>query len=121
MKVILVDDEQKFINMLAKRLTLRGITADVAYTGEEAIQKVSATPYDLAVLDIKMPGISGCHLKNKLMLLDPRLKFIFVTGHGALDASDETYNEKDLYFSKPLNIEMLIKTIREIAASKDDH
>jgi len=80
MKVILVDDEQKFINMLAKRLMLRGIQADVAFTGDDAIEKIMNTTYDIAVLDIKMPGISGIQLKKKLNSLDPDLKFIFVTG-----------------------------------------
>ena len=64
MKIILVDDEKKFINMLAKRLSLRGINADVACSGEEAIQKAALTTYDLAVLDLKMPGISGFELKK---------------------------------------------------------
>ena len=109
MKVILVDDEQKFINMLEKRLAIRGIKADVAFTGDEAINKTRNTSYDVAVLDIKMPGISGIQLKNKLSALDPGLKFIFVSGHGA-GASDEN----ELYLSKPLDIDILIAKIKEI-------
>ncbi|MCP4719210.1 MAG: response regulator [Desulfobacteraceae bacterium] len=109
MKVILVDDEQKFINMLEKRLAIRGIKADVAFTGDEAINKTRNTSYDVAVLDIKMPGISGIQLKNKLSAIDPGLKFIFVSGHGA-GAS----GENELYLSKPLDIDILIAKIQEI-------
>ncbi len=114
MKVILVDDEQKFITMLAKRLAMRGIQADIAFTGDEAIKKNSNTIYDVAVLDIKMPGISGVQLKRKLSGMDPDLKFIFVTGHGAVSQSDEDLMEKDVYLSKPLDIGILIKKINKI-------
>ena len=114
MKIILVDDEQKFVNMLAKRLALRGIEADVAYTGDEAIKKAASTAYDVAVLDIKMPGISGTQLKKKLHSLHPNLKFVFVTGHGAVDKSDEGTAENDIYLSKPMDIEFLIETIEEL-------
>ncbi len=115
MKIILVDDEQKFINMLAKRLAMRGIHADIAFSGDDAIKKISETAYDVAVLDIKMPGISGIQLKRKLSSLDPGLKFIFVTGHGTMNKSDKNHIEKDLYLSKPLDIEILIKRIKELA------
>ncbi|WP_299977281.1 response regulator [Desulfobacula sp.] len=114
MKVILVDDEKKFINMLAKRLALRGIQADAVFSGEDAIKKVSNKAYDVAVLDIKMPGISGIQLKKKLSILDPGLKYIFVTGHGTVSKSDEDLIQKDFYLSKPLDIEILIKRMNEI-------
>jgi DNA-binding response OmpR family regulator len=115
MKIILVDDEQKFVNMLAKRLTMRGIQADVVFTGEDAIKKVGHTAYDVAVLDIKMPGISGIQLKQELRRLDSGLKFIFVTGHGIASKSEADLIERDIYLSKPLDIEILIKKISEIA------
>ena len=118
MKVILVDDEQKFINMLAKRLAIRGIQADIVFTGDDAIKKISNTSYDVAVLDIKMPGISGIQLKKKLISLDPGLKFIFVTGHGVVGKSEANLIENDIYLSKPLDIEILIKRISEIARTR---
>lgn len=113
MNIILVDDEKKFINMLAKRLAMRGIKADVASTGKEAIEKVKHIAYDVAVLDIKMPGISGVQLKNELSRIDPELKFIFVSGHGAVTRSEKNSMEKDVYLSKPLDIETLIRQIHQ--------
>jgi DNA-binding response OmpR family regulator len=118
MKVILVDDEQKFINMLAKRLAMRGIQADAVFTGNDAIKKISNTSYDAAVLDIKMPGISGIQLKRKLVSLDPGLKIIFVTGHGVASKSESDLIEKDIYLSKPLDIEILIKKLNQIVRSR---
>ena len=114
MKIILVDDEQKFINMLAKRLIMRGIQADIAFTGEDAIKKVRDTVYDAAVLDIKMPGISGIQLKKELKVIHSDLKFIFVTGHGVASKSESNMIEEDLYLSKPLDIEILIEDLNKI-------
>ena len=116
MKVILVDDEQKFITMLAKRLGFRGIQADVVFTGDEAIQRVRNSHYDVAVLDIKMPGISGLKLKKELSLLDPALKFIFVTGHGGKQDGDP--EQQEIYLSKPLDIDILIEMISKVSNSK---
>jgi DNA-binding response OmpR family regulator len=114
MKIILVDDEKKFINMLAKRLTMRGIQTDIVFTGNDAIKKISETNYDVAVLDIKMPGISGIELKKELKAIDSKLKFVFVSGHGVVSKSEANIIEEDLYLSKPLNIEILIKRLNEI-------
>ena len=114
MRIILVDDEQKFINMLAKRLIMRGIQADIVFTGDDAINKVKETTYDAAVLDLKMPGISGLQLKEELRNIDPDLKFVFVTGHGVMDKFEATEMQKDLYFSKPLDIETLIRQLNKI-------
>ena len=117
MKVLLVDDEQKFITMLAKRLAFRGIHADVVFSGDEAIIKSMSTKHDVAILDIKMPGISGIQLKRELSSIDPDLKFIFVTGHGAVSSSEKEFIQKDIYLSKPLDIDILIKKIIEITKS----
>jgi DNA-binding response OmpR family regulator len=66
MKVLLVDDEKKFAMMLSKRLVLRGIDVNYVYTGEEALVMVENSRYDVAILDVKMPGIGGIELKRKL-------------------------------------------------------
>ena len=71
MKILLVDDEKKFVMMLAKRLALRGIEVDYVYTAEEAVAKVESNLYDVAILDVKMPGIGGIELERKLKALVP--------------------------------------------------
>ena len=59
MKVLLVDDEKKFAMMLAKRLALREIEVDFVFSGEDALLKAENNVYDVAILDVKMPGIGG--------------------------------------------------------------
>lgn len=111
MKILLVDDEQKFVSMLAKRLALRNIPADVVFTGDDAIQAAEKNTYDVAVLDIKMPGISGVQLKKRLHAIHPEMKFIFVTGHGSVEKAENGSDANDLYLSKPLDLDFLIETL----------
>jgi DNA-binding response OmpR family regulator len=113
MKIILVDDEKKFINMLARRLSLRGLAADVAYSGEQAVEKAGQTRYDIAVLDMKMPGMSGFELKRKLLGMQPNIKLIFVTGHGTIDQNGAPDSSEDIFLAKPLNIDTLIDAIHQ--------
>jgi CheY-like chemotaxis protein len=83
MKVLLVDDEEKFALMLAKRLELRGIHS-CYFSGEKALETVEqGKRFDVAILDVKMPGIGGIELKRRLGLWIRELKFVFLTGHGS--------------------------------------
>lgn len=113
MRILLVDDEKKFVSRLAERLILRGFEADWATTCDEAISKARAANFDIAVLDVKMPRMSGIDLKKKLEKIIPEMKFIFVTGHG----SEEDYNvgskEATFYIIKPFKIEMLVEKIKQ--------
>jgi len=116
MKVLLVDDEHELVSTLAERLSLRGIEADWAISGEEAIRLAEKNSYDVAVLDVKIPKISGLELKRKLQSKRPDLKFIFMTGHGSEEdfrtCSAETAD--GCYLVKPANIEDLIQKMSEL-------
>jgi DNA-binding response OmpR family regulator len=114
MKVLLVDDEQKFATMLAKRLALRGIDIDYVYAGNDAIAKVETQRYDVAILDVKMPGIGGIELERKLKELDPCLKIIFLTGHGSKIDFETGSAEAACYLAKPIQIDELITVLREV-------
>lgn len=111
MKVLLVDDEKRFVSMVVRRLRLRGIDADCAFSEEEALVKAKGSTFDVALLDVKMPGIGGIELRRRLHEVNPDMKFIFLTGHG----SDEDFAvgsaEASFYLVKPLKIEELIRII----------
>ena len=96
MKILLVDDEKKFAMMLSKRLALRGIEVDYVFTGAEAVAKVENNKYDVAILDVKMPGIGGIELERKLKALVPGMKRIFLTGHGSDPFSKALVNKADV-------------------------
>jgi two-component system, OmpR family, response regulator len=116
MKVLLVDDEKKFAMMLSKRLVLRGIDVDYVYTGEEAMVMAENSRYDVAILDVKMPGIGGIELKRQLSGLAPGMKFIFLTGHGSETDFEIGSAEAAYYLAKPLQIEKLIEILHEVTA-----
>ena len=115
MKVLLVDDEQKFALMLSKRLELRGIRAQVFFSGEKALAEVEAgSRFDVAVLDVKMPGIGGIELKRRLSLMDEEMKFVFLTGHGSGTDIETGGLEVGDCLPKPLKIEQLIETLNRL-------
>ena len=113
MKLLLVDDEEKFISRLAERLELRGYEADWVTTYDEALAKTGKEKYDIAVLDIKMPTMSGIDLKKRMEEMDPDMKFIFVTGHGSEQDYDVVCKEAICCIIKPFKIETLIEKIEE--------
>ena len=115
MKVLLVDDEEKFVLMLAKRLELRGIQTAVFFSGETALETVQqGSRFDVAILDVKMPGIGGIELKRKLGQLDAGMKFVFLTGHGSANDYTAGAQETENYLPKPLQIDVLIETLNRL-------
>lgn len=113
MKILLVDDEKKFVSSLAERLSIRGIEADWVTSGEEALSKAKVNRYDLAVLDLKMPHIGGIELKETLEKMDPDMKYILVTGHGSEEAYKKGCEEAFCCIIKPFKIDFLIEKIEQ--------
>ncbi|HAS89088.1 MAG TPA: response regulator [Desulfovibrio sp.] len=118
MKILLVDDESELVSALAERLSFRGFDADWVCSGAEAIDKVKENEYDLAVLDVKMPRMSGLELRAELNKIRSGLKYIFLSGHG----SEEDYTvgaaEAECYLVKPVKIEELVDKINLALGSK---
>lgn len=114
MRVLLVDDEEELVTALAERLSYRGIEADWSTTGSQALELADAQAYDIAVLDVKMPNLSGIELKKRLEKTRPDMKYIFLTGHGSEEDFRAGSIEASRYLVKPLDIEALIEAIREV-------
>jgi DNA-binding response OmpR family regulator len=89
-KVLLVDDEVEFASTLTERLNLRGMETHCAFTANDALALSKQHAFDLAVLDVKMPQISGLELASRLGETHPGMKFIFLTGH-----TSETTSRRD--------------------------
>lgn len=118
-RVLLVDDEEDLVVTLAERLGLRGIDATWVTTCEQALDLLCARRFEVAVLDMKLPHMSGLVLKRKMESLAPGMKFIFMTGHGSKKDFEAGAAEAgaSYYLLKPLDIELLVKKIREVASS----
>ncbi len=116
MRILLVDDEKELVSTLAERLEIRGIDADWVTNGEAALKQAQTRSYDLAVLDIKIPGISGLTLQKILHQKYPEMKFIFITGHGS-GYDFEIGSAKagaENYLAKPIDITILIEKMHDI-------
>lgn len=115
-RVLLVDDEKELVSTVAERLTLRGIAADWVISGKDALEAVTSQTYDLAVLDVKIPKISGIELKKKLEKRCPAMKFIFMTGHGSQKDFSAGAAEAgaEYYLAKPVDIECLIDRMEKV-------
>jgi len=115
MKVLLVDDEKELVTTLAERLNLRGVESQWATSAEEALIRLQADSFDIAVLDVKMPKVDGLLLKKRMQAKCPAMRFIFVTGHGSSQDFETGVSEvgSDYYLVKPLKIEDLIVKIKE--------
>lgn len=118
-RLLLVDDEEAYANVLANRLTRRGMDVAKAYSGTEAIQTLRGRDFDVAVLDLKMEDMDGIEVLKIFRMMDPRLKVIMLTGHGSAQAAKEGIAlGASGYLTKPCELDQLVDMIRK-AASKE--
>jgi DNA-binding response OmpR family regulator len=115
-RLLLVDDEVGFTDVMAKRLGRRGIDVTAAYSGAEAIQALRGREYDVAVLDLKMEDMDGIEVLRIFKKLDPDMPVIMLTGHGSETSASEGrhYGAYD-YLTKPYEFDDLLGKIREAA------
>ncbi|WP_304025279.1 MULTISPECIES: response regulator [Desulfovibrio] len=111
-KILLVDDEKKFVDTLAERLAMRGFSARVAYDGPQALKAVEE-PTDVIVLDLRMPGMDGFEVLRSVKKSNPQVQVIILTGHGG-DAEEQTAYRMGAYnfLKKPMDIDELLNSIR---------
>jgi DNA-binding NtrC family response regulator len=113
-RLLLVDDEEGFVNVLTKRMTRRNINVTVALSGTEGIQALRKQDFDVAVLDLKMEDMDGIEVLKIFKKMYPEMAVIMLTGHGSEQAAKEgmEYGAFD-YLTKPCELEELIEKITE--------
>ena len=117
-RLLLVDDEEGFVNVLTKRLARRNINVTVALSGTEGIQALRKQDFDVAVLDLKMEDMDGIEVLKIFKKMYPEMAVIMLTGHGSEQAAKEgmEYGAFD-YLTKPCQLEELIEKITESVKS----
>jgi two-component system NtrC family response regulator len=113
MKLLFIDDEQTFLKYIAKRLSLEGFSVKITFSGEEGVDAASKENFDVAVVDLQMPGIDGIEVQRRLKDLQPNLPCIILTGHGSVENALESgkYNAYK-FLSKPVDMDTLIETVK---------
>ncbi|MFO8085607.1 MAG: response regulator [Desulfobacterales bacterium] len=113
-KLLIVDDEEGYVNVLANRLALRGVNVSKAYNGTEAIRTLRKNDFDVAVLDLKMEDMDGLEVLKIFKKMDPDLMVIMLTGHGSAQAASDgiTLGAFD-YLTKPCDFSELLEKINK--------
>ncbi len=111
-KLMLVDDEERFLSTLAKRLAEKGMQVQTASSGFEALETIRDKSVDIVVLDIKMPQMDGIQTLGHIKKIDPDVEVILLTGHANVESAVEgmrlgAYD----YLMKPCELEQLIEKI----------
>jgi len=113
-RLLIVDDEVQFLDAMAERLVMRGLEVSKAASGAEALELARTGRFDLALVDLKMPGIDGMQLLRILKREHKFLEVIILTGHGALESAVEATKLGAYgYLPKPYEIDKLLETLRE--------
>ncbi|MBL6972582.1 MAG: response regulator [Desulfobacterales bacterium] len=114
-KLLLVDDEKGFVNVIAKRMSKRQIDVTKAYSGTEALQALRKADFDVVVLDLKMEDMNGIEVLKILKKMDPKLPVIMLTGHGSEEGAREGIRFGAIdYLTKPCDFEELVEKIKKI-------
>lgn len=112
-KVLLIDDEDEFVRTLAERLALRGYATRIASDGESGINRVVNEAFDVVLLDLMMPGLSGLDTLKQLKSINKDLPVILLTGHGSTKEGMEGMRMGAFDFlMKPLDINDLTHKIQ---------
>ena len=114
--VLLVDDEEEFVCVLAERLEARGLKVDTAEDGQTALIKAERRAFDAILLDMAMPGMDGIQTLNGLLEINSDLQVILLTGQATLRQAVEAMKLGALdLLEKPVEIETLVAKIEDAA------
>ncbi|MBI4965483.1 MAG: response regulator [Desulfomonile tiedjei] len=120
-KVLLVDDEQEFVDALADRLETKGFIITKAFSGEEGLAKLREKEVDVVVLDVLMPVKDGTETLREIKQANPLVEVIMLTGHATIESAIEglklgAYD----YLMKPTETPNLIAKILRAYARKSE-
>ena len=113
-RILVIDDELGMREGCRRALVPQGHHVDTAADGEEGLQKVLSAPYDLVLLDVRMPKIGGMELLGKIRAHDPNIVCIVITGYASIDLAIQAikygaYN----FLSKPFDTDTLLLTVNQ--------
>jgi len=121
--VLIVDDEIDFLDTIVNRLKLRKIDAAGTSSGEDALALMASRPFDVVVLDIKMPGgMDGIETLRAIKQRHPSVEVILLTGHASVETSIEGMKLGAFdYLLKPMRFEELLIKIASAFEKKALH
>ncbi len=121
-RILLVDDEEMFVEMLAERLEARGLEVVKAFDGDQALERTKEGDFDVVILDVLMPGKDGIETLREIKNLKPLTEVIMLTGHATVQTAIEgmklgAYD----YLLKPTETKDLLEKIQGAYKRKSEH
>ena len=111
-KILLVDDEERFRSNLSKMLAAEGFEVTALDSGPKALDELARQPYDVILLDMRMPAMNGLETLAAIKQGHPEAEVIFLTGHASVDAAMEIIRlGGSEYLLKPCPLEEVIAKI----------
>jgi DNA-binding NtrC family response regulator len=123
LKVLVVDDEEDFLDTLVTRLEKRTINTVGARSGEEAVDLMEKKLFDVVLLDVKMPGgMDGIETLRRIKQIQPLVEVILLTGHASVETSIEGMKLGAFdYLLKPVKLEEILTKMAQAFEKKDVH
>ena len=113
-KLLIVDDDEKFLKTIAERLGLKDFDVTTASEGNQALKAAKKGKFDVALLDLKMPGMDGMEVLQSLKKKHKFLEVIILTGFASIDSAVEATKLGAFgYLEKPYNFEKLLDVLKE--------
>jgi len=113
-KMMLVDDEERFLSTTQKVLVRKGYDVQTASSGSEALEKLKQKNIHVVILDVKMPGMDGIATLREIKKLFPLVEVIMLTGHATVESAVEGLKSGATdYLMKPADSDELVNKAQE--------
>jgi DNA-binding NtrC family response regulator len=121
-KVLIVDDEQDFLETIVKRLLKRQVDATGVDSGREAVRILQEQSFDVVILDVRMPGMDGIETLMEIKKRSPLTEVIMLTGHGSIQLGVKGMQLGAFdYVIKPAEFDELLEKVNQAAERKMLH
>ncbi|MFC1839908.1 response regulator [Thermodesulfobacteriota bacterium] len=121
-RILIVDDEEDFVEALSERLMIREYDVTMAFTGQDAIAKNKQFNFDIVILDVKMPGTNGIDVLKEIKSTKPLTEVIMLTGNATVETAIEGMKLGAFdYLMKPCETDDLINKIKKASDRKTEH
>lgn len=120
-RVLIVDDEEEFVQALSERLTIRDYDVTTSLSGEDAIEKLKHYNFDVIILDVAMPGMDGIEALRNIKGIKPLIEVIMLTGHATVSSAVDGMKLGAFdYLMKPCETKELIAKINAAFERKSE-
>lgn len=111
-KLLIVDDEERFLKTLTERLSMRDFDVTPVTSGDAALRAAKEARFDIALVDLKMPGMSGEEVLEELKKRHPLMEVVILTGYGSVESAVRCTRAGSYhYLQKPCDTDQLLQVL----------